>query len=79
MRAQGRPRRRPRMRLSVYALLVIRSLLVFNGFMVTIVGILLALFMQRPAGFIFAIGCWIGAGAMFGMTRYADRLYESRP
>jgi hypothetical protein len=75
MRAQGRPRRRP----SVYALLVIRSLLVFNGFMVTIVGVLLAMFMQRPAGFFFAIGCWIGSGAMFGMIRYADRLYESRP
>jgi hypothetical protein len=67
------------MRMSVYALIVIRSLLVFNGLALTIVGFALGVFMERPAGLIFAAGCWTAAGALFGLTRFADRMYESRP
>lgn len=67
------------LRMSVYALLVIRSLLVFNGLMLTLVGFLLGVFMERPAGLVFGALCWLAAGALFGLTRFADRMYESRP
>ena len=66
------------MRMSVYALIVIRSLLVFNGLALTLVGFVLGIFMEHPAGLIFAIGCWLVAGVLFGLTRFADRLYDSR-
>jgi type IV secretory pathway TrbD component len=66
-------------RMSVYALLVIRSLLVFNGLLLTLVGFVLAVFMERPAGVVFAAVCWVTAGALFGLTRFADRMYERRP
>src|SRR5205823_5263851 len=45
-------------RMSVYALLVIRSLLVFNGLLLTLVGFVLAVFMERPAGVVFGTACW---------------------
>lgn len=67
------------MRMSVYSLIVVRSLLVFNGLMLTLVGFALGLFMERPAGFFFGIGCWLFAGTLFGLVRYADRLYDRRP
>jgi hypothetical protein len=35
--------------------------------------------MERPAGLVFGAICWLGAGALFGLTRFADRMYESRP
>jgi hypothetical protein len=66
-------------RMSVYALIVIRSLLVFNGLMFTVVGFVLAVFMERPAGLLFAVGCWCTAGALLGLVRFADRMYETRP
>ena len=65
--------------MSVYALIVVRSLLVFNGLMLTVVGFVLGVFMDRPAGLIFGAGCWLAAGALFGLVRFADRMYESRP
>jgi len=66
-------------RMSVYALLVIRSLLVFNGLLLTLVGFVLAVFMEQPAGVVFGTVCWVAAGALFGLIRFADRMYERRP
>lgn len=64
--------------MSVFALLVIRSLLVFDALLLLVVGALLALFMDAPAGLLFGAGCWLTAGIMFGGVRFADRLYERR-
>jgi hypothetical protein len=64
--------------MSVYALLVLRSLLVFDALLLLVVGALLAWFMAPPAGLIFGAACWLGAGTMFGGVRFADRLYDRR-
>jgi hypothetical protein len=65
--------------MSVHALIVIRSLLVFNGLALTLVGFVLGIFMEHPAGLFFAINCWLVAGVLFSLTRFADRLNDSRP
>jgi hypothetical protein len=62
--------------MSVFALLVIRSLLVFDALLLLVIGLLLAIFMEPPAGPLFGAGCWLVAGMMFGGVRFADRLYE---
>ena len=62
--------------MSVYALLVMRTVMVFNALMLLAVGALLAWFMEHPAGWVFGAGCWFGAGLLFGGVRYVDRLYE---
>jgi hypothetical protein len=64
--------------LSVYALIVLRSLLVFDAFLLLAVGALLAWFMAFPAGVYFGAACWLGAGMLFGGVRFVDRLYERR-
>lgn len=64
--------------MSIYALLVLRSLLVFDGLLLLVVGGLLAWFMAAPAGLLFGAGCWLVAGMMFGGVRFADRLYDRR-
>jgi uncharacterized membrane protein AbrB (regulator of aidB expression) len=62
--------------MSVQALLVLRSLLVFNALLLLVVGSLMARFMEVPAGFIFGAACWLLAGMLFGGVRFADRLYD---
>ena len=64
--------------MSVYTLLVLRSLLVFDALLLLTVGALLAVFMDWPPGLVFGAGCWLGAGMMFGGVRFADRLYDRR-
>jgi hypothetical protein len=64
--------------MSVYALLVLRSLLVFDALLMLTVGALMAWFMAAPAGVIFGAGCWLMAGMLVGGVRYADRLYDRR-
>jgi hypothetical protein len=64
---------------SVYALIVIRSLLVFDALLLLGVGALIAWYMEAPAGILFGAGCWLGSGLMFGGVRFADRLYDRRP
>jgi len=63
---------------SVYALIVLRSLLVFDALLLLAVGAGLAWFMEFPAGVVFGAGCWLLAGMMFGGVRYVDRLYDQR-
>jgi hypothetical protein len=65
--------------MSVYTLLVLRSLLVFDAVLLLVTGTLLAWFMAAPAGMLFGAGCWLAAGLLFGGVRYADRLYDRRP
>jgi hypothetical protein len=65
--------------MSVYALIVLRSLLVFDALLLLVVGALMAWFMAAPAGIIFGGACWLGAGLLFGGVRFADRLYDRRP
>jgi hypothetical protein len=62
--------------MSVYALLVLRSLFVFDALLLLVVGGLLAWFMDPPAGLVFGAACWVVAGMLFGGVRFADRLYE---
>jgi hypothetical protein len=61
--------------MSVYALIVLRSLLVFDAILLLVAGVLLAWFMAAPAGILFAAGCWLTSGLLFGGVRWADRLY----
>jgi hypothetical protein len=62
--------------MSVYALIVLRSLLVYDGILLLVVGVLLAWFMAAPAGVLFGAGCWLTSGMLFGGVRWADRLYD---
>jgi hypothetical protein len=64
--------------MSVYALLVLRSLLVFDALLLLVTGALIAWFMAAPAGILFGAACWLGSGMMFGGVRFADRLYDRR-
>jgi hypothetical protein len=57
-----------------HALIVVGSLLVFNALVLIVVGFILAIFMERPAGLIFAIGCWTASGVLFAMVRFIDRI-----
>jgi hypothetical protein len=34
----------------------------------------LAIFMERPASLIFAIGCWTASGVLFALVRFIDRI-----
>jgi hypothetical protein len=63
----------------VYALIVLRSLLVFDALLMLGVGALVAWYMEAPAGLWFGAGCWVLSGALFGGVRFADRLYNRRP
>jgi hypothetical protein len=62
----------------VQTLIVLRSLLVFDGLLLIAVGSLLAWFMAAPAGAIAGAACWLGAGMLFGGVKYVDRLYDRR-
>jgi hypothetical protein len=65
--------------MSVYALIVLRTLMVFDALLLCCVGALMALFMSAPAGILFGAGCWLTSGLLFGGVRWADRLYNRRP
>ncbi len=64
--------------MSVYTLLVLRSLLVFDALLLLVVGVLMAWAMAAPAGLIFGAVCWLLAGMLFGGVRFADHLYDRR-
>ncbi|MCP2322804.1 hypothetical protein HDA40_001311 [Hamadaea flava] len=64
--------------MSVYALIVLRSLLVFDTLLLLVVGAGLAYFMEFPAGVLFGAGCWLLAGMLIGAVRHVDRLYDRR-
>jgi hypothetical protein len=64
------------MRMRVYTLLVLRSIMFFDAVLMVVVGSLIGWFMARPAGLIFGAGCWLVGGMLFGGVRYADRLYD---
>jgi len=64
--------------MSVYALIVLRSLMVFDALLMLVVGVLLACFMAAPPGILFGAGCWLVSGMLFGGVRWADRLYDRR-
>jgi hypothetical protein len=65
--------------MSVYALIVLRSLLVFDAVLMLSVGALIAWFMAPPAGILLGAGCWLVSGMLFGGVRWAERLYDRRP
>jgi hypothetical protein len=44
---------------------VLRVLLLADGLIVAMVGGLAALYVERPAGLVFAFGAWILAGILF--------------
>jgi len=52
--------------MSVYALIVLRSLMVFDALLLLVVGVLLAWFMTAPPGILFGAGCWLASGMLFG-------------
>jgi hypothetical protein len=76
LHATARPRRRRR--LSPASLLVIRILLVADGLIVAVVGAISALYVERPAGLIFAGGAWLLAVILFGCVRLTDPYRHER-
>ena len=52
--------------------MVIRTLLLANGLLLTAVGLISFLYVQRPAGFVFAGLAWATAGVMFGCIHFTD-------
>jgi hypothetical protein len=66
------------MDVSVYALIVLRTLMVFDAFLLMAVGSVIAWFMAAPAGLVFGAACWLTAGLLVGGVRFADRLYDRR-
>ena len=64
--------------MSVYTLLVLRSVMVFDALLLLVVGALMAWSMAAPAGILFGAACWLGSGLLFGGVRFADHLYDRR-
>ena len=58
--------------------IVVRTLLVADIGLLLIIGALLGLFMERPAGFVFAGGCWGLAGLLMSLLRLARELGRRR-
>jgi hypothetical protein len=52
--------------------IVVRTLLVADTGLLLVTGALLAVFMQRPAGFIFGGSCWALAAALMALMRLAS-------
>ncbi len=61
-----------RRRYSLASLLVVRYLLVSNGLLVIAVGFVCLLYVERPAGVLFAAGFWLLAGLLFGAVPLTD-------
>jgi hypothetical protein len=62
----------------VASLLVIRYLLVSNALILTAVGFVSLLYVERPAGFVAAAGCWLLAGLLFGAVPLTDPYRHER-
>jgi hypothetical protein len=58
--------------------IVLRTLLVADIGLLLVTGTLFALFMQRPAGFVFAGCCWALAALLMSASRAAHRLARRR-
>jgi hypothetical protein len=56
-------------------MIVVRTLCVFNAGLLVALGTIFAVFMERPAGLLFAAACWAIACLMACCARIADRLY----
>jgi hypothetical protein len=67
-----------RRRYSVASLLVVRYLLVSNGLILTVVGFVSLLYVERPAGFLLAAGFWLFAGLLFGSVPLTDPYRHER-
>jgi hypothetical protein len=57
--------------------IVLRTLVVADIGLLLAVGTLVALFMERPAGFVFAGLCWALAGLLMGALRFVRRRSRS--
>jgi type IV secretory pathway TrbD component len=58
----------------VRTLMVLETLMVFNGILCAVVGWILLIFMSKPAGLVGAIIFWVVASALWEGKRYVDRL-----
>ena len=65
-------------RLSPSSLMILRFLLISDGLIVAVVGLLCVLYVDRPAGLVAAAGAWLLAGLLFGAVRYTDP-YRGQP
>jgi hypothetical protein len=59
-------------RLSPTSLMVLRLLLVGDAVVLAVVGLLCVLYVERPAGFVFAGGAWLLSGALFGAIHFTQ-------
>jgi hypothetical protein len=66
-------------RIGVGSYLVLRSVMVFNAVLLVAAAVLLALFMEHPAGLVAAALCCLGAGMSLGGARWLDRMYDENP
>lgn len=60
------------------SLLVIRYLLVSNGILITVIGFICLLWVERPAGFLIAGAAWLASGLLFGAVPYTDPYRHER-
>jgi hypothetical protein len=60
------------------SLLVVRYLLVGNGCIVSAVGVIAVLYVERPAGILVAAGAWLLAGLLFGAVPFTDPYRHER-
>ena len=63
-------------RISVSSFLVLRTICVFDAVILVGVAIILAKFMEHPAGLVGAAICFLCAGMSVGAARWLDRLYD---
>ena len=59
-------------RRSPSTLMVVRLLLISNGMLLAVVGLVSFLYVQRPAGLVFAGLVWVTAAVMFACIRFTD-------
>jgi hypothetical protein len=73
------PRRALRQRLRGLrpgTMIVLLALLTFDTLLLVVVGLILAIYMEHPAGLIFCAVCWLTAVLLQAAARGVDRAYR---
>ncbi len=65
-------------RLSPTSLMVLRFLLISDGLIIAVVGLLCVLYVEHPAGYLVGALAWLVAGVLFAAVRYTDP-YRGQP
>jgi hypothetical protein len=57
-------------------MIVLLAMLTFDTLLLVVVGLLLAIYMQRPAGLVFCGVCWVAAVLLNVAARSLDATYK---